>query len=104
MNHSVPDYPESCEPGRWPGGAVTRATADVRGSWAARLAPWRDGVLRPARRRAGRGLDERHRREERIMPRLSFGAVSATCRTALRRLDTWTLDTLNSGGRLPRLG
>jgi hypothetical protein len=50
------------------------------------------------------GLDERHRWKERIMPRLSFGAVSATCRTALRRLDTWTLDTLNSGGRLPRLG
>jgi hypothetical protein len=38
------------------------------------------------------------------MPRFSIGAVSATCRTALHRLDRWTLDTLNANGRLPRLG
>jgi hypothetical protein len=40
------------------------------------------------------------------MPRLSFGAVSARYRVALRRLDGWTLRTLNvpAGGRLPRLG
>lgn len=32
------------------------------------------------------------------------GAMSATCRAALRRLDTWTLTTLNAAGRRPRLG
>jgi hypothetical protein len=39
------------------------------------------------------------------MPRLDLGAVRATFRQALRRLDAWTLDTLNSpaGGRRPRL-
>lgn len=44
-------------------------------------------------------------RKERIMPRLELGAVRATMRAALRRLDTWTLETLNSpaGGRRPRL-
>jgi len=38
------------------------------------------------------------------MPRLDLGAVRATVRTALRRLDTWTLSTLNSpaGGNRPR--
>ena len=43
-------------------------------------------------------------RKERIMPRLDLGAVRATVRTALRRLDTWTLSTLNSpaGGNRPR--
>jgi hypothetical protein len=43
-------------------------------------------------------------RRERIMPRLDLGAVRAFCRTALRRLDTWTLETLNSpaGGGRPR--
>jgi hypothetical protein len=42
---------------------------------------------------------------KRIMPRLDLGAVRATCRAALRRLDTWTLSTMNSpaGGRRPRL-
>jgi hypothetical protein len=29
------------------------------------------------------------------MPRLELGAVRATLRSALRRLDTWTLSTLN---------
>jgi hypothetical protein len=40
-----------------------------------------------------------------IMPRLNLGAVGATWRSALRRLDHWTLQTLNppAGGRLPRL-
>ena len=39
------------------------------------------------------------------MPRLDLGAVGATCRAALRRLDTWTLESMNSpaGGRRPRL-
>ncbi|GAA0503630.1 hypothetical protein Ade02nite_35630 [Paractinoplanes deccanensis] len=39
------------------------------------------------------------------MPRLDLGAVRATWRAALRRLDAWTLETLNSpaGGRRPRL-
>jgi hypothetical protein len=39
------------------------------------------------------------------MPRLELGAVCATLRTALRRLDAWTLDSMNSpaGGRRPRL-
>jgi hypothetical protein len=43
-------------------------------------------------------------RKERIMPRLELGAVRATCRAALRRLDAWTLETLNApaGGRRPR--
>jgi hypothetical protein len=38
------------------------------------------------------------------MPRLDLGAVRAVCRTALRRLDNWTLDVMNSpaGGRRPR--
>lgn len=38
------------------------------------------------------------------MPRLELGAVRATVRAALRRLDTWTLETLNSpaGGHRPR--
>ncbi len=30
------------------------------------------------------------------MPRLDLGAVRATFRTALRRLDAWTLDTLTN--------
>jgi hypothetical protein len=44
-------------------------------------------------------------RKERIMPRLELGAVRATLRSALRRLDAWTLDSMNSpaGGRCPRL-
>jgi hypothetical protein len=44
-------------------------------------------------------------RKERIMPRLEFGAVRAKFRTALRRLDDWTLESMNSpaGGRRPRL-
>ena len=39
------------------------------------------------------------------MPRLELGAVRATMRAVARRLDTWTLETLNSpaGGRRPRL-
>jgi hypothetical protein len=39
------------------------------------------------------------------MPRLDLGAVGATLRAALRRLDTWTLESLNSpaGGNRPRL-
>jgi len=39
------------------------------------------------------------------MPRLDLGAVRATYRAALRRLDSWTLSTLNSpaGGRRPPL-
>jgi hypothetical protein len=39
------------------------------------------------------------------MPRLDLGAVHAAFRMAPRRLDAWTLDTLNSptGGRRPRL-
>ena len=39
------------------------------------------------------------------MPRLDLGAVRATCTAALRRLDDWLLETLNSpaGGRRPRL-
>jgi hypothetical protein len=39
-----------------------------------------------------------------IMPHLEFGAVRATWRAAVRRLDVWTLQTLNSpaGGRHPR--
>ena len=42
---------------------------------------------------------------DRIMPRLDLGAARATCRAALRRLDSWTLSTMNSpaGGRRPRL-
>jgi hypothetical protein len=38
------------------------------------------------------------------MPRLDLGAVRATCRAALRRLDDWTLSSMNSpaGGRSPR--
>ena len=36
--------------------------------------------------------------------RLTLGAVSATCRAALRHLDSWTLTTLNADGRRPRLG
>ena len=37
------------------------------------------------------------------MPRLDIGAVRATCRAALRRIDAWTLETLNApaGGRRP---
>jgi len=37
------------------------------------------------------------------MPRLDLGAVSAPWRAALRRLDHWTLETLNppAGGRRP---
>ena len=43
-------------------------------------------------------------RKERTMPRLDLGAVRATWRVALRRLDAWTLETLNSpaGGGRPR--
>jgi len=39
------------------------------------------------------------------MPRLDLGAVRATCRAVLRRLDSWTLSTLNSpaGGTRPPL-
>jgi hypothetical protein len=39
------------------------------------------------------------------MPRLDIGAVRATWRAALRRIDDWTLETLNApaGGRRPRL-
>jgi hypothetical protein len=38
------------------------------------------------------------------MPRLELGAVRATFRTVLRRLDAWTLESMNSpaGGRRPR--
>jgi hypothetical protein len=38
------------------------------------------------------------------MPRLHLGAVRAAVRSALRRLDDWTLDTMNPppGGRRPR--
>jgi hypothetical protein len=38
------------------------------------------------------------------MPRLDLGAVRATCKAAVRRLDAWTLATLNSpaGGGRPR--
>jgi hypothetical protein len=38
------------------------------------------------------------------MPRLDLGAVSAPSRAAVRRLDLWTLETLNppAGGRRPR--
>jgi len=39
-----------------------------------------------------------------MMTRLNLGAASATCRAALRRLDAWTLTTLNADGRRPRLG
>jgi hypothetical protein len=43
-------------------------------------------------------------RKERIMPHLDIGAVRATIRSAWRRLDTWTLRTLNhpAGGYRPR--
>ena len=39
------------------------------------------------------------------MPHLDLGAVGATCRAVLHRLDSWTLSTPNSpaGGRRPRL-
>ncbi|AGL18459.1 hypothetical protein L083_4949 [Actinoplanes sp. N902-109] len=37
------------------------------------------------------------------MPHLELGAVRATVRSALRRLDTWTLSTLNSS-QLSRRG
>jgi hypothetical protein len=61
------------------------------------------GTTGPARRRAG--PVGRRDRKERIMPHLNLGALRATCRAALRRLDTWTLESLNSpaGGRRPRL-
>ncbi|PRY33501.1 hypothetical protein CLV70_101664 [Pseudosporangium ferrugineum] len=38
------------------------------------------------------------------MPRLELGAVRATVRSALRRLDTWTLSTMNppAGASHPR--
>jgi hypothetical protein len=38
------------------------------------------------------------------MPRLDAGAVRATMRAALRRLDSWTLETQNApaGGRRPQ--
>jgi hypothetical protein len=38
------------------------------------------------------------------MPRLDLGAVRATLRSALRRWDAWTLETMNhpAGGRRPR--
>jgi hypothetical protein len=38
------------------------------------------------------------------MPHLDLGAVRATWRAGLRRLDAWTLDTLNppAGGDRPR--
>jgi len=47
---------------------------------------------------------ERHRRKDADMPRLDIGAVRATWRAALSRLDLWTLETLNppAGGRRPR--
>ena len=38
------------------------------------------------------------------MPHLGIGAVRATCRAAVQRLDSWTLTPLNAGGRRPRLG
>ena len=43
-------------------------------------------------------------RKERIMPRLDLGAVRATFRAALRAIDAWTLESLNSpaGGHRPR--
>jgi hypothetical protein len=43
-------------------------------------------------------------RKERIMPRLELGAIGATWRAALRRLDAWTLESMNSpvGGGRPR--
>ena len=39
------------------------------------------------------------------MPRLDLGAVRATYRAVLRRLDAWTLSTMNSpaGGSRPPL-
>ncbi len=39
---------------------------------------------------------------ERDMPRLDLGAVRATFRTVLRRLDSWTLSTMNSPPGAPR--
>ena len=43
-------------------------------------------------------------RKERPMPRLDLGAVRATFRAALRAIDAWTLESLNSpaGGHRPR--
>jgi hypothetical protein len=37
------------------------------------------------------------------MPLPDLGAVRATLRRAARRLDAWTLESLNSHGRRPRL-
>jgi hypothetical protein len=56
----------------------------------------------PARSRHRTEIDTE--RKERIMPRLELGAVRATFRTVLRRLDAWTLESMNSpaGGRRPR--
>jgi hypothetical protein len=67
------------------------------------MSPWmtepteRSGAVPPG----GTVID----RKERIMPRLDLGALGATLRAALRRLDTWTLESLNSpaGGNRPRL-
>jgi hypothetical protein len=38
------------------------------------------------------------------MPTPTLGAVRATCRKALRTLDSWTLTSMNTAGRRPRLG
>jgi hypothetical protein len=51
-----------------------------------------DTRVRPAQRRAA-FMKVDTERKERIMPRLDLGAVRPTFRTALRRLDAWTLDT-----------
>ena len=62
------------------------------------------GALPDAAARPGSDRKTTPNGRERIMPRLDLGAVRATCRVALRRLDSWTLSTMNSpaGGRRPR--
>jgi hypothetical protein len=71
------------------------------------MSPWNErggpAQCRPGSLPARTGTDTE--RKERIMPRLELGAVSATFRTVLRRLDAWTLESMNSpaGGRRPRL-
>jgi len=80
---------------------VAKDTPRFSGSWQAGMSTWmteptgRPGAV-PAR------WDDDTDREERIMPRLDFGAVG-TYRAALRRLDTWTLRSMNfpAGGRRP---
>jgi hypothetical protein len=56
-------------------------------------------------RSQGSGPNDTDAKEGGTMPRLELGAVRATWRTALRRLDQWTLETLNppAGGRRPRI-